>query len=123
MRTRSASAQAIKLGVEVRQRRQRGEEVPEEMQKPFQQADEQMFARVRQLFGGEVRQAVSGAAPIAPEILEFFYAGRRARARGLGMTESTGVGTVGTLEDFKFGTVGRPYPTARSGSPRRTARS
>jgi long-subunit acyl-CoA synthetase (AMP-forming) len=27
---------------------------------------------VRGLFGGQVHQAVSGAAPIAPEILEFF---------------------------------------------------
>jgi long-chain acyl-CoA synthetase len=102
--------QAVKLGVEVRRRRQHGQDVPEEMEKQFEQADEQIFARVRQLFGGQVRQAVSGAAPIAPEILEFFYAAGVPVLEGWGMTESTGVGTVGTLDAFKFGTVGRAVP-------------
>jgi long-chain acyl-CoA synthetase len=107
---RERFAQAVKLGVEVRQRRQHGQEVPPAMEQAFQQADEQIFARVRQLFGGQVRQAVSGAAPIAPEILEFFYAAGVPVLEGWGMTETTGVGTVGTLDDFKFGTVGRALP-------------
>jgi long-chain acyl-CoA synthetase len=102
--------QALKLGVEVRRRQQRGEPVPEEMQAAFHQADKQIFSRVRELFGGQVRQAVSGAAPIAPEILEFFYAAGVPVMEGWGMTETTGVGTVGTLDDFKFGTVGKPLP-------------
>jgi long-chain acyl-CoA synthetase len=102
--------QAVKLGVEVRRRRQHGEDVPEEMREHFEQADEQIFSRVRQLFGGQVRQAVSGAAPIGPEILEFFYAAGVPVLEGWGMTESAGVGTVGTLDDFKFGTVGKPVP-------------
>jgi long-chain acyl-CoA synthetase len=102
--------QAIKLGVEVRRRRQHGEDVPDEMAQKFEQADAQIFARVRQLFGDQVRQAVSGAAPIAPEILEFFYAAGVPVLEGWGMTESTGVGTVGTLDEFKFGTVGKAVP-------------
>ena len=102
--------QAIKLGVEVRLRRQHGEPVPDEMHAQFDQADEQIFVKVRQLFGGHVRQAVSGAAPIAPEILEFFYAAGVPVLEGWGMTESMGVGTVGTLDEFKFGTVGRAVP-------------
>jgi long-chain acyl-CoA synthetase len=102
--------EAVKLGVEVRQRQQRGEEVPAEMEQAFQQADEQIFAKVRQLFGGQVHQAVSGAAPIAPEILEFFYAAGVPVLEGWGMTETTGVGTVGTLDNFRFGTVGRALP-------------
>ena len=101
---------AVKLGVEVRMRRQRGDEVPAEMAEQFEQADKEIFQRVRGLFGGEVRQAVSGAAPIAPEILEFFYAAGVPVLEGWGMTETTGVGTVGTLDHFKFGTVGRALP-------------
>jgi long-chain acyl-CoA synthetase len=101
---------AVKLGVEVRTRRQRGDEVPAELAEQFEQADEQIFQRVRGLFGGQVRQAVSGAAPIAPEILEFFYAAGVPVLEGWGMTETTGVGTVGTLDHFKFGTVGRALP-------------
>ena len=107
---RKRFTQAVKLGVEVRRRRQRGEDVPEEMAKPFEQADAKIFAPVRQLFGGEVRQAVSGAAPIAPEILEFFYAAGVPVLEGWGMTETTGVGTVTTLEHLKFGTVGQAVP-------------
>jgi long-chain acyl-CoA synthetase len=80
------------------------------MQAAFDQADERLFARVRSLFGGEIRQAVTGAAPIAADILEFFYACGVPVMEGWGMTETTAVGTVGTLEHFKFGTVGRPMP-------------
>ena len=101
---------AVKLGVEVRTRRQRGDEVPAELTEQFEQADAEIFQRVRGLFGGQVRQAVSGAAPIAPEILEFFYAAGVPVLEGWGMTETTGVGTVGTLDHFKFGTVGRALP-------------
>jgi long-chain acyl-CoA synthetase len=101
---------AVKLSVEVRTRRRRGESVPDEMAKAFEQADQEIFQRVRGLFGGQVRQAVSGAAPIAPDILEFFYAAGVPVLEGWGMTETTGVGTVGTLDQFKFGTVGRALP-------------
>jgi long-chain acyl-CoA synthetase len=101
---------AVKLSVEVRTRRRRGESVPDEMAKAFEQADKEIFQRVRGLFGGQVRQAVSGAAPIAPDILEFFYAAGVPVLEGWGMTETTGVGTVGTLDQFKFGTVGRALP-------------
>jgi long-chain acyl-CoA synthetase len=102
--------QAVALGVEVRTRRERGESVPEEMERSFEQADAQIFVRVRELFGGAVRQAVTGAAPISSEILEFFYAAGVPVLEGWGMTETTAVGTVATLEHFKFGTVGRPMP-------------
>jgi long-chain acyl-CoA synthetase len=102
--------EAIKLGVEVRRRHARGEEVPPELEQPFRQAEEKIFVRVRELFGGQLRQAVSGAAPIAPEILEFFYAAGVPVLEGWGLSESTAVGAVGTLEHFKFGTVGRAMP-------------
>ncbi len=107
---RERFAQAVKLGVEVRRRHQAGEDVPAEMDQAFQQADEQLFKRVRDLFGGQVRQAVTGAAPIAPEILEFFYAAGIPVLEGWGMTETTAIGTVATLDEFKFGTVGKAVP-------------
>jgi long-chain acyl-CoA synthetase len=103
-------AQAVKLGVEVRRRRDRGEEIPAEMEQAFEQAEERLYSRVRGLFGGNIHRAVTGAAPIAAEILEFFYACGVPVLEGWGMTETTGVGTVCTLEHVKFGTVGRPLP-------------
>jgi long-chain acyl-CoA synthetase len=107
---RERFAQAIKLGVEVRRRRQHGEPVPEEMEKAFEAADERMYSRVRALFGNQIQQAVSGAAPIASDVLEFFYACGVPVLEGWGMTETAAVGTVGTLDHFRFGTVGRPMP-------------
>jgi len=107
---RERFAQAVKLGVRVRQMRARGEQVPQEMEEGFAQADARIFAGVRKLFGEHVRQAVTGAAPIAEEILEFFYAAGVPVLEGWGMTETTGVGAVATLEHFRFGTVGRALP-------------
>jgi long-chain acyl-CoA synthetase len=103
-------AEAIKLGVHVRGLMQRGDPVPAELRVAFERADERLYQRVQGLFGGRVTQAISGAAPIAPEILEFFYACGVPVLEGWGMTETTAVATVNTLQDFKFGTVGRPMP-------------
>jgi long-chain acyl-CoA synthetase len=102
--------EAIKLGVKVRDLMNRGEQVPEEMRKPFEEADEQLFKNVRAIFGGRVRQATSGAAPIAHEILEFFYACGVPVFEGYGMTETATAATTSTLEHHRFGTVGRALP-------------
>jgi long-chain acyl-CoA synthetase len=102
--------QAVKLGMKVRRMRQRGEPVPDELQKPFDVADEVIFKRVREIFGGRLREASTGAAPIAPDILMFFYASGVPVLEGYGMTETTAVATVSTRENFKFGTVGRALP-------------
>ncbi len=103
-------AQAIKVGVAVRRLRERDEPVPAELLAVFHRADESLYSRVRGLFGDHINQAISGAAPIAPEILEFFYACGVPVLEGWGMTETTAVGTVATLDHFRFGTVGRAMP-------------
>jgi long-chain acyl-CoA synthetase len=102
--------QMVKLGVQVRDAEVHGKEVPAELRQKFDALDEQVFKNVRAIFGGNVRQAVTGAAPIAPEILEFFYACGVPVLEGYGMTETATVATYSTLEDHKFGTVGRPLP-------------
>ena len=88
----------------------RGESIPAEMQQAFDVADEQLFKNVRAVFGGNVRHATSGAAPIAHEILEFFYACGIPVFEGYGMTETATAATVSTLENHRFGTVGRALP-------------
>ncbi len=107
---REQAAQAVALGMRVRELQARGEEVPEELMKPFEEADEQLFKNVRAIFGGNVRHAVTGAAPIAKEILEFFWAAGVPVLEGYGMTETATAATVCTVEDHKFGTVGKPFP-------------
>ena len=65
---------------------------------------------VQNLFGGRLRQAVTGAAPIAKEILEFFWACGVPVLEGYGMTETATVSTTSSLEEHKFGTVGKALP-------------
>jgi long-chain acyl-CoA synthetase len=102
--------QAVALGVKVRDMQIRGEAIPEEMQRAFDEADEAFFKNVRAIFGGNVRHATSGAAPIAHEILEFFYACGIPVFEGYGMTETATAATSSTMEHHRFGTVGRALP-------------
>ncbi|HEX4484266.1 MAG TPA: long-chain fatty acid--CoA ligase [Solirubrobacteraceae bacterium] len=101
---------AIELGVKVRNMLNAGEAIPEQLQKPFEQADEELFKNVRAIFGGNVRHATSGAAPIAHEILEFFWACGVPVLEGYGMTETATAATTSTVANHKFGTVGRALP-------------
>jgi long-chain acyl-CoA synthetase len=101
---------AAQLGVKVRDMRVRGEEVPPELLAKFEAADEQLFKNVRAVFGGELDRAVTGAAPIAREILEFFYGCGIPVLEGYGMTETATVSTYSTVENHRFGSVGRALP-------------
>ena len=74
--------------------RSAGEEVPADLRERVRAADEQLFANVRALFGGRLRQATSGAAPIAKEILEFFWACGVPVLEGYGMTETATAATT-----------------------------
>jgi long-chain acyl-CoA synthetase len=101
---------AVDLGVKVRQLEARGEAVPEELRGPFAEAEEKVYKNVRGLFGGRIRECVTGAAPIAKEILEFFYACGVPIMEGYGMTETATAAVVNTPEAFRFGSVGKPLP-------------
>jgi long-chain acyl-CoA synthetase len=103
---------ATKLGLKVRQMREAGQEVPAELQAAFDKADAELFVNVRNIFGGNLVQATSGAAPIAREILEFFYACGAPVLEGYGMTETSTVTTTSVVKDYRLGTVGRAIPGA-----------
>jgi long-chain acyl-CoA synthetase len=101
---------AVEVGVAVREMQLRGESIPEDLQSGFDAGEQLLYARVRGLFGGKLRGGNSGAAPIAPEILEFFFACGVPVLEGYGMTETATVVSYCTLEHHRFGTVGRPLP-------------
>jgi long-chain acyl-CoA synthetase len=103
---------ATQLGLKVRQLQDAGQPVPDELQAMYDKAEQELYVNVRNVFGGRLRQATSGAAPIAPEILEFFYACGVPVLEGYGMTETATASTVSTPDAYKFGTVGRPLPGA-----------
>jgi long-chain acyl-CoA synthetase len=101
---------AIRTGQRMRETERAGREPGYFLRKQYEVADKQVLSKIRNLFGGRIKVAVSGAAPINPDILRFFDAAGVLVVEGWGMTETSTAATIATPEDFKFGTVGRPFP-------------
>src|SRR4051794_3065527 len=101
---------AIKVGAKTREVERSGRKPGFLLQRQYALADKQVLSKIRNLFGGRIRLAVSGAAPINPEILRFFDAAGVLVLEGWGMTETSTAATISTPEDFKVGTIGKPFP-------------
>jgi long-chain acyl-CoA synthetase len=101
---------AVGVGRRMHETERAGREPGFFLRRQYEIADKQVLSKVRNLFGGRIKLAVSGAAPINPEILRFFDAAGVLIVEGWGMTETSTAATIATAEDFKFGTVGRPFP-------------
>jgi long-chain acyl-CoA synthetase len=70
-----------------------------------------VFRPMRERLGlRRTRYAASGAAPIAPEVLEFFIGLGVPVYELYGMTENSAVATANFVGRMKLGTVGEPYP-------------
>ena len=106
----AAIAGATQVGLAVRALQAQGKPVPAELQAHFDRAEEQLFGKVRAAFGGNLDRAVTGAAPIAKEILEFFFACGVPVLEGYGLTETATVATASSIEDHRLGSVGRALP-------------
>jgi long-chain acyl-CoA synthetase len=101
---------ATGVGRKVHDLEYRGQSVSPPLRAQHKLADRLVLSKIRDLFGGRLRLALTGAAPIDPSILEFFGGAGVFLREGYGMTETSAVATVNTLEEFKPGTVGRPIP-------------
>jgi len=101
---------SIKVGKKMRATERAGRKPGFLLRKQYEFADKQVLSKIRGLFGGRIRLAVSGAAPISPEILSFFDAAGVLVLEGWGMTETSTAATVSTPEEFKVGTIGKPFP-------------
>jgi len=100
---------AIGVGSKVREMERTGRQPGFFLQRQYAFADKQVLSKIRGLFGGNITQCVTGAAPINPEILRFFDAAGVLVLEGYGMTETSTAATISTPENFKFGTVGRAF--------------
>ncbi|HEX4463412.1 MAG TPA: long-chain fatty acid--CoA ligase [Solirubrobacterales bacterium] len=101
---------SIKVGGKMRATERSGRKPGFLLRKRYEFADKQVLSKIRGLFGGNLRLAVSGAAPISPEILRFFDAAGVLVLEGWGMTETSTAATVSSPEEFKVGTIGKPFP-------------
>jgi len=70
-----------------------------------------VFRALREKLGmSRVRTAVSGAAPIAPQVLEFLWAIGIPVREGYGQTENTAICTLTPVGDVRLGSVGVVLP-------------
>jgi len=74
----------------------------------YEVAKKLVLNRVAQRFGGRLRFAVCGGAPLPKEIGEFFQIIGIQILEGYGLTETCAPVAVNTPENIRFGTVGRP---------------
>jgi long-chain acyl-CoA synthetase len=101
---------SIAVGKKMRAAERAGRKPSFLLRKQYEFADKRVLSKIRGLFGGKLRLAVSGAAPINPDILRFFDAAGVLVLEGWGMTETSTAATVSSPEDFKVGTIGKPFP-------------
>jgi long-chain acyl-CoA synthetase len=104
---------AVGVGREINAREDRGGHPGLVLKAQYALADKLVLHKIRDLFGGRMKLALSGAAPIDTDILEFFHAAGVWVLEGYGMTENCAVHTLNTPAAHKFGTVGRPLPGSR----------
>ncbi len=67
-----------------------------------------VLSRVTEAFGGRLRFAICGGAPLSKEVGETFEILGILILEGYGLTETCAPVTLNTLEAHRFGTVGRP---------------
>jgi long-chain acyl-CoA synthetase len=98
---------AERVGREAVRHWQAGKPIPLGLKLRYRLADRLVFSKLRAVFGGRVRYFITGAAPIAPEILEFFWAAGFPIFEMYGMTESTVITHANVPGHIKLGSVGR----------------
>jgi long-chain acyl-CoA synthetase len=99
---------AIKIGMQAGEYRLNHEPVPLPLFAQYQVAQKLILNKISEAFGGRLRFAVSGGAPISHEIELFFHACGILILEGYGLTETTGAICVNTPFNYRFGSVGRP---------------
>jgi long-chain acyl-CoA synthetase len=103
-------AQAMRVGRQVSRLQQTRRPIPAGLALARRVADRLVFSSVRRAFGGRLRFAVSGGAPLPREIAEFFHAIGILVVEGYGLTEACPVLTFNRLDRFRFGSVGQAIP-------------
>ncbi len=72
--------------------------------------DRIFYRRLRAHFGGRLRWLLSGAAPLDPALVRYFWGQGIPVLEGYGLTETTASATGNRPRDIRPGTVGRPMP-------------
>jgi long-chain acyl-CoA synthetase len=98
---------ALRVGARSSALRREGRPLPVLLRAQAAIADKLVFSKVRDRLGGRLRIGVSGAAPLAVDVLEFFHSLNMLVVEGYGLTETSSSLSVNDPDDYRFGTVGR----------------
>jgi long-chain acyl-CoA synthetase len=101
---------ALRVGRKVSALRQAGSPVPRSLALQHRLADRLVYSKVKARLGGNLRIGVSGGAPLAKEIIEFFHALDVLILEGYGLTECTTGATINRPTRYRFGSVGPALP-------------
>jgi long-chain acyl-CoA synthetase len=101
---------AVAVGYRVSRLQQTGQRIPATLAARHRLADRLVYSKVKERLGGRLRFAISGAAPLGSEVIEFFHALDILILEGYGLTECTTACSVNRVEKFRFGTVGPLLP-------------
>ncbi len=101
---------ALRVGYEASPYKRRGEPLPPALAVRHRLAERLVYSKVKEKLGGRLRIAISGGAPLAQEIAEFFHALDILILEGYGLSECTTGCSVNRPGQVKFGTVGPVLP-------------
>jgi long-chain acyl-CoA synthetase len=101
---------ALAVGRRASAYEQRGEPLPRGLAAQHALFDRLVYSKVKEKLGGRLRFGISGGAPLAQEIAEFFHALDVLILEGYGLTECTTACSVNRIGKVRFGTVGPPLP-------------
>ena len=101
---------AFEVGHKVEALKAQGKSVPLPLKLQHGLFDKLVFSKIRDRFGGRVRFFISGAAALNREVAEWFHVAGILILEGYGMTESSAGSVVNHPDDYKFGSVGIPFP-------------
>ncbi|MDQ5858901.1 MAG: long-chain fatty acid--CoA ligase [Acidobacteriota bacterium] len=89
---------------------ERRQPVPGGLARKAKLADKLVFSKIRRALGNRFRFAVSGGAPLARDLAEFFVGAGVMIYEGYGLTETSPVIAVNGPNAWRLGTVGKPLP-------------
>jgi len=101
---------ALGVGKQAFPYRLQGRSLPLLLRLKYSFADRLIFSKVREQLGGRIRILASGAAPLARELAEFFYAMDLPVYEGYGLSETSPVIAINYPGHTKLGTVGPLLP-------------
>ncbi|WP_171240823.1 long-chain fatty acid--CoA ligase [Ruegeria sp. HKCCA5491] len=108
---RAAFGMALKAGLARAEYILSGQPVPAGVAAKFWLWDRLVLRNLRRMLGmDKMRRGGSGAAPISTDLLKWYWAIGVPLVEGFGMTETSGLATLNTIEDNKIGTIGKPVP-------------